>query len=475
MLCTIGLTLPLGGCLLAGDKPEPWLDIPRLFAGGPRNAKAAQRALPKLDWWRGFRSRELTSIVEQARDANLDIAAAIARIVQADAQARIAGAPLLPALDLNGSATRSRSSQTTASGGTNVSFGSPYHTLYSTSLTASYEIDFWGKNRSALRAAEESAVASRYDREVVELTTLVAAANAYFQVLAAQDRLGVARDNVASATRILNLIQQRVSAGTASALDIAQQQSLVDTQRALIPPLLQTLKQNRDALAVLMARSPEHVRIRGGSLRGLASPRVTPGLPSELLTQRPDIREAEAQLAAANANVANARAQFLPSITLTGEGGYESALLKTLLQPESAFFTLTAGLVQPIFQGGRLLGNLDFQKGRQDELLQNYRKAVISAFSDVENALEDVRQTANRQRLQAAVVTSSRRAFDISEQRLREGTIDLVTVLQTEQTLYQAQDVFVQAQLAHFQAILSLYQALGGGWLPKRVETANAR
>ncbi len=176
---------------------------------------------------------------------------------------------------------------------------------------------------------------------------------------------------------------------------------------------------------------------------------MTPGLPSELLAQRPDIREAEAQLAAANANVANARAQFLPSITLTGEGGYQSAVLKTLLRPESAFYSLAAGLTQPIFQGGQLLGNLDLQKGRQDELLQNYRKAVISAFSDVETALDAIRQTAMRERLQRDVVTSSRQAFEISEQRLREGTIDLVTVLQTQQTLFQAEDQLVQARLAH--------------------------
>jgi outer membrane protein TolC len=193
------------------------------------------------------------------------------------------------------------------------------------------------------------------------------------------------------------------------------------------------------------------------------------------LTQRPDIREAEANLAAANANVENARAQLLPSITLTGEGGYQSAILRTLLRPESMFFTLTSGLTQPIFEGGRLLGNLDLQKGKQDELLQNYRKAVISGFADVENALDDIRKTAEREKLQSDVVTSSQRAFDISEQRLREGTVDLVTVLQTQQTLYQAQDALVQARLAHVQAIVSLYQALGGGWLPKPVEAADAR
>jgi NodT family efflux transporter outer membrane factor (OMF) lipoprotein len=480
MLQGICVTLPLGGCLLAGDKPEPGLNIPPAYSLGPRKPAAAEARMPPLDWWRAFRSRELTEVIEEAQAANLDIAAAVARIVQADANSRIVGAALLPVVDLNADATHSQQSKTTGSSSVvNVSRSGASIAIInnnlSATLNASYEIDFWGKNRSALRAAEQLAVATRFDREVVALTTVVATANAYFQVLATQDRLRVAQDNLASATRVLGLIQQRLQAGTASALDTAQQESLVNTQRAAIPPLEQTLRQNRVALAVLMARSPESVTIRGGSLRSIAYPRVTPGLPSELLTQRPDIREAEANLAAANANVENARAQFLPSIQLTGEGGYQSAFLKLLLRPESAIYTAAASLTQPIFEGGRLLGNLDLQKGRQDELLQIYRKAVISGFADVENALDGIRRTAERESLQREVVTSSRRAFDISEQRLREGTVDLVTVLQTQQTLFQAEDALAQARLAHAQAILSLYQALGGGWSPKPVEAANAR
>ena len=233
--------------------------------------------MPPLDWWRGFRSRELTEIIEEARAANLDIAAAVARIVQADANSRIVGAALLPIIDFNGNATHSQQSKTTGSSsvvnvsrsGANIQI---INNNLSATLSASYEIDFWGKNRSAVRAAEQTAVASRFDREVVALTTVVAAANAYFQVLATQDRLRVARENLASATRVLNLIQQRLQAGTASALDTAQQESLVNTQRAAIPPLEQTLRQNRVALAVLMARSPESMTIRGGSLRSSVRP-----------------------------------------------------------------------------------------------------------------------------------------------------------------------------------------------------------
>jgi NodT family efflux transporter outer membrane factor (OMF) lipoprotein len=480
MLSTCTLSLPVAGCLLSGDLPEPNLVVPASYDRGPKSPIVAQKALPSLDWWTKFRSRELTSLIEEARENNLDIAAAIARIVQADAQARITGAALLPLITANGEATRTQSSRTTTkASAANLGAGRTGSDFITNNvqatLNASYEIDFWGKNRALLRRDEELAVASRYDREVVGLTTVVAVANAYFQVLAAQDRLKAAREDIISASRVLDLINQRVQAGTASALEVAQQAAVVDTLRASIPLLEQALTQNRTALALLICRSPEQVRVRGGSLASIAIPRVTPGLPSELLTQRPDIREAEANLAAANANVYNARAQFLPSIQLTGDAGYSSAVLKVLLRPESAIYSAAASLTQPIFEGGRLFGNLDLQKGRQDELLQDYRKSVISAFVDVENALDAVRQTTLRVNLQAQVVKSSRQAFDISEERLREGTIDLVNVLQTQQTLYQAQDTLFQAQLARLQAIVSLYQALGGGWLPLPVEASNAR
>ena len=468
----------LGGCLLSSDNPDPLIDIPKFYDAGPHNKRGAEIALPPLDWWRSFRSRELTDVIEQARESNLDIAVAIARIVQADAQSRIAGAALLPIVDLTGDATRSRSSRNinnTGVGGSVGVGGGKDRVVYSAALSASYEIDFWGKNRAAQRAAEETAVAARYNREVVGLSTVVTVANAYFTVLSSQDRLRIARENLKSATRVLDLIKQRLAAGTASELDTAQQESLVNNIRASIPPLEQTVTQNKIALAVLIGIPPERVRIRGGSLRAIAIPRVTPGLPSEILAQRPDIRQAEAQLAAANADVENARAQLLPSITLTGQGGYQSAVLKTLLEPNSAFYNVAAGLTQPIFEGGRLLGNVDLQKGLQDELLQTYRKTVISAFGDVETALSAIRRTAEAEHLEAQVVASSRRAFDISEQRLREGTVDLITVLNTQQTLYQALDALAQARLARLQAIVSLYQALGGGWLPKPVEAMNAR
>ena len=409
--------------------------------------------------------------MEEAQTVNLDIAAATARFIQADAQARIAGAPLLPNVSGSGSETNNRTSGASASGLTN---GGRETVTYASSFSASYELDFWGKNRDAAQAAEETAVANRFDRDVVALTTLTTVANAYFQVLASQDRLRTAQRNIASAQRILDAIKQRLSAGTGTDLDVAQQESVLANQRALVPPLKQTLDQNVNALAVLVSRPPEAVRVAGGSLNNIASPRVTPGLPSELLTQRPDIRRQEAQLASATANVGNARAQFYPSIQLTGQGGYQSSALSSLFQPHAAFFSMVGSATQPIFDGGKILGNFEFTKAKQDELLQTYRKTVVQAFADVDNALMSIRQTTEKLRLQREVLAASRRAFQLSEQQLRAGTADIVTVLNTQLTLFQAEDSLSQAQLARLLAIVSLYQALGGGWEPRMERPVDA-
>ena len=316
----VALSLPLLGCLSNEIIPAA-IDPPAAYRAGPRKADAA---LPSVVWWRGFRSKELTDLIEESLTSNFDVAVAVARIVQADATSRVAGAALLPLVDFNGQAQRAGSSDTVGNRNTsNAGLGGGALTTYGISLSASYEIDFWGKNRAALRSAEELAVASRFDREVVALTTVVTVANTYFTVLSSKDRLDIARNNIEAADRVYKLILQRFDVGTASALDVAQQKSLLDQQRANVPPLEQSLRQNIATLALLIGRPPETVRIRVTSMKALAIPPVTPGLPSDLIGQRPDIREAEAKLASSNADVHNARAQFFPSITLTAEGGWK--------------------------------------------------------------------------------------------------------------------------------------------------------
>ena len=464
-LCVVATS---GGCLLTQDIPDPALDVPPAYKSG---SKADLDAPPTLDWWTGFGSPELTTLMEEAQRVNLDIAAAVARFKQADALAREAGAALLPSLQGNGQEAYSRTSGSSASG---LSIGGREVVNYSASLSASYQLDFWGQNRDALQSAEETAIANRFDRDVTALTTLTAVATAYFQVLASQDRLRTAAHNIASAQRILDAIKERQKAGTGTDLDVAQQESVLANQKALVPPLRQTLDQNINALAVLVSRPTESLHVAGGTLDMIATPRVTPGLPSELLTQRPDIRRQEAQLASATANIGSARAQFFPSIELTGQGGYQSSALVSLFQPHAAFFQLVGSATQPIFDGGKILGNFEYSQAKQEELLQTYRKTVVQSFSDVDTALYAIKQTTIELALQREVVRASRRAFQLSEQQLRAGTADIVTVLNTQLTLFQAEDSLWQAQLARLLAFISLYQALGGGWEPRMEKPVNA-
>lgn len=461
----------LSGCILGSERPELNLEVPEKY----RTASSAgpDAAVPVLDWWRGFGSSELTSLMDAAQINNLDVAVAIAQVVQADAQVGVAGAPLLPSLTGSASAERAHIGSTSSASSSNAGGvvvgtggGGSNFSQFSASLTASYMLDFWGRNQASLRAAEESATASRYNREVVTLTAIVTVANTYFQILAAQDQLRVTRENLAAAERILALIRTQFAGGTASQLDVSQQEALTATQRAAIPPLEVTIGQNTAALALLVGRAAPNFTVKGGSTRRIKVPRVTPGLPSELLYQRPDIRQAEAVLAASNFSVEAARAAFFPQIQLTGTGGFQSTALASLFTPGAAFSTLTASLTQPIFDGFLLESQLKQAKGLQLQDLQAYRKAVLSAFSDVEMALIALQKFTLQERLQADVVSSSRTAFDVAEKQLRGGTITLITLLQAEQTLFTAEITLVQVRLSKLLAATSLFQALGGGWTP---------
>ncbi|MFT4116122.1 efflux transporter outer membrane subunit [Bradyrhizobium sp.] len=461
-----GAGMALSGCSITGSEhPELGLTIPASYRAAAKGNVDA--AVPVVAWWRGFRSEELTTLMESAQLYNLDIAAAIAQIVQADAQVGVSGAALLPSISGTASAEREHlGSQSASSSGVSTGAGGTTFSQYTVGLTASYMLDFWGKNRATLQAAEESASVSRYNRDVVTLTTVVTVANTYFQILAAQDQIRVTRRDLAAAERILTLIRDQFKGGTASQLDLSQQEALVATQRAAIPPLEVTLGQNTAALALLVAKAPADFRVRGGSTTQIVVPRVTPGLPSELLYQRPDVRQAEAQLASSNFSVEAARAAFFPQIQLTGTTGFQSVALASLFGPGAWYYTLAAGLTQPIFDGFLLESQLKLAKGLQLQYLQAYRKAVLSAFADVEKALIALQKYTLQERLQVDVVTSSRKAFEVAETQLRGGTVNLITVLQTQQTLFTAENTLVQVRLLKLQAASSLFQALGGGWTP---------
>jgi multidrug efflux system outer membrane protein len=446
--------LALAACSLGPHYRRPEIPPPPAWRA---DEVSGQTAWPSADWWRGFSSPQLNLLIEEAQHANDDIAAAIARVREADAQARIAGAPLLPALSGTAAGTRQRGLNVVSAGTTTVN-------EFSALLSATYELDFWGKNRAAHDAARLAAAASRYDRVTVELTVMTSVASTYFQAIEAHDRLLVARDNLASAQRILKGLRVEQTVGIVTALDVAQQETTVAVLNAAIPPLEQQLLLSIDALAILVGKAPAEVNVTTGTLATLTEPQVTPGLPSELLARRPDIAEAEAQLMAANADIAVARASFFPSITLTASGGYESTALSSLLNPASRVYALTGGLTQPLFEGGALAGQYSFSKARYAELLANYHKTVISAFSNVEDALVALQQTALQSQRQEEAVAKARRAYEITQLQFRAGTINILTVLNTETALFTAEDALVQVKYAHLAALVSLFNALGGGW-----------
>ena len=453
-LVAAAVAAALAGCATVPAAIPPGIAVPGHFDGAGRAPAGLTR------WWARFGSKQLDSLVAKAETSNFDMAAAAARIEQADAQQRIAGAALLPIVTGASNSSRSQSSGTNQSGG-RVSDPSVRNS-FSGIIAASYEIDIWGKNRDFLRAAEKDTEASVYARETVRLTALAAVVNSFLQQSAARDRLAIARQNLREAERVLRVIRERLAAGTGNALDLAQQESLVASQRASIPPLRQNADVNRTALALLLGRPPEGFTSGAFSLAGLRAPVTAPGVPAALLLRRPDLRNAEALLAADDADVEAARKALLPSITLTGQAGLQSAALSTLLRPESAIWSLAAGLTQPIFDGGRLRGQVALNEAKRLEQLELYRRAIVSALVDVENALTAVRETGAREAAQRTAVAKAREAFGFAEQRLREGTIDLQALLSTQTILFQAQDLLVLDRLARLQASVSLFQALGG-------------
>jgi outer membrane protein, multidrug efflux system len=460
LMATLAATTSvLSGCDIGPDYRHPAAALP----AGWREADPAGHAVwPAEDWWRGFGSPQLDQYITQAEAQNFDIEAAVARIREADAQARIAGAALLPSVNATSSVAQQRTLLNTTS--TPITFQQ-----FSLGANASYEIDFWGKNHATLEAAKATALASRYDQQVVALATVSSVAATYFQALSLRDRIKVAEDNVAAAEQTLDGIRVQFYNGTVTDLNIAQQQTVVNSLQALIPPLRQQLSQAIDALAILIGEPPENVQLAPETLLNLSMPTVAPGLPAALLERRPDVSEAEAQLIAANANVKVARAEFFPTVDLTVSGGMESLALAGF-SPPAAVYALTGGITQPIFEGGLLRGQLELNKARDTELLADYRKSIVSALSNVEDGLAGVQRTDEQLVAETATVATARRAYEISDAQFHGGTVDLLTVLTAENALFPDEDLLVQVRLAHVQALVSLFQALGGGWQDNQMQ-----
>src|SRR6185437_1799629 len=466
------LALTAAGCVTPNPTPlNRTGDVPKAFTAPVVDNQSP--IWPDANWWVNFKADELPGLMETAQEENLDIAAAAARVIEAEATDGEAFANLLPAVNLQGGVTRtgshtSRPTFTTGPCGTvTESLGAPVSTTtnnFTTGLAASYQLDFWGLNQDRLRQARENLRSARYAETVIGLTTESSVAQEYFTVLAIRERIAITRQNIDAAKRILAVVEAKVVAGVSSNLDLSNQQAVIAGQEATLPGLIEQEREARYALAILLGRAPEGFDVRAQNLDGIASPLVRGGLPSEVLLRRPDVAEAEANLYAAHANVDAARAAFFPSINLTGSGSYAAPAIGNLINPTNFAWSIGASLLQTIFDGGAKKAASDLALAQEQEQIATYRKAVFNAFSNVETALGQVGADGDQLVALTEEVRASTEAFRISELQYREGTIDILNLLQAQQTLFSAQNTLVQTKLARLEADVSLYIALGGGW-----------
>ena len=451
------LAISLAACTANPQPLDRPGDVPQAFT-----APVSQSApiWPQANWWSKFGAPELVPLQEVAQKENLDIAQAAGRVLQAEASDGIALANLFPTLGASFDASRSGSNTPTFSGGR-------ARNAFSAGLSASYQQGFFGTQYLQLQAQREDLRAQRYAAAVTGISVSAQVAEEYFAILHFRERIAIANANIGAAKRILAITQAKVNSGVVSNLELAEQQAFVAQQESTVPGLIQQEKQARYSLAILLGRAPEGFDIKAQNLDGIDAPSVQPGLPSELLLRNPSIAQAEAQLYAAHANVDAARTLYFPSLNFSSGASFGASQLSNLFGPAGFLWNIGAGVVQTIFDGGRIHAQNDRALAVQQELIAAYRKTVFSAFSDVETSLDLIKSTTDTQTLVEIQVKADAEAFRISELQYREGTIDILSLLQNQQNLFSAQQSLVQIKLARLEASLSLYNALGGGWEQK--------
>jgi multidrug efflux system outer membrane protein len=461
------LALTAAGCSTPNPTPlDRTGDVPVAFT-----APVVKEApiWPEAGWWANFKAPELPALEDTAAKENLDIAVAAAQVLQAEATDGVAFSALLPTVTLGPSVTRRVTNSASASGA-NVT--SRTFNTFNASATANYGFDLWGLSQDKLRQARENLRAVRYAETAVGLTTAASIANEYFIVLSFRERITIARQNIDAAGRILAVTQAKVTNGVSSNLDLAQQQSTVAAQQARLPGLIESEREARYALAILLGRAPEGFDVQAQNLDGIVSPTTRPGLPSEVLLRRPDVAQAEGNLFAAHANVDAARAAFFPQIGLTGTAGFTSSAIDGLTNPGNFIWSIGMSLLQTVFDGGKLKAQDDLAIAQQTQLIATYRKTVFTAFSDVETSLGQASADSDQLVALTEEVRASAEAFRIAELQYREGTIDILSLLTTQQTLFTAEDTLVQTKLARLEADVSVYRSLGGGWTQAAADAA---
>jgi outer membrane protein, multidrug efflux system len=439
---TLFVAFALSACNLAPIYQRPQLTVPDGWSSVFGTVLKSQQSTSPF--WEDLGSEDLNRVMKVVLAQNLDLEGALHRIDQARAQVKVAGAPLYPSLE--------------ASGGTSRNFHGPGNVNGARGLgSLNYEADLWGKNRNHNAAASYRADATRYDRDVLQLIVTADTAAFYTHVLSLNERIRIAEANLKNAEELLRIIEARYRFGSVSGLEVSQQRLAVNSLRAALTGLAEQRATATNALAILLGQAPQNLAAPKATLASLKLPEVSLTPPASLLTARPDIASAEAGLRAANADIGSARAAFFPSLTL----GVDSSIAAGLGGPAAAATSLASNILAPIFTGGRLTGNLENVTARQKELAAQYQKMVLIAFQEVEDALAALK-SANEQALMShESVRESQNAYIIAKARFDAGAIDYLPLLETQRSLYQAQDNQLSIFERQINAFIQLRKALG--------------
>lgn len=447
------MSLSLIACVSNQDAQRPAINYADSYQAQQSEGVAAD--VINQQWWQAFNSSGLNQLIVDAEKQSPDLLLTAERVQQAELQMRIANASLFPSLGVSADTgerrTKDINSQTVRSEST------------SADLKISYEVDLWGGIAASRASAKAIFNATRFDQDAAVLSTKASIASGWFQWLALQERINTAQKNIAIAERVQKIVDVRYRNGVATAADVAQQQTNLLTQQASLLPLELQARQTHSALAILLGKTPQEFSLPTENLLSLAVPIVAPGTPADLVTRRPDLAASEVNLIAANADIKQARAALFPSIGLSASAG-KSASELFRLNPATQSSGWSLSLAQTLFNGGSLVNKKRLSESQREAVLLEYHKAILVALQEVDNGLASADVSARQEISQQAIVTHAERSLRLTEARYREGSDDLLSLLEAQRSLFQAQDALVQQRLARLNAAVDLYKALGGGW-----------
>ncbi len=453
----LALTLLLGGCMVGPDYVRPKVDTPAAFRYEDRQA----RETANTAWWQQFQDPVLDGLIAEALANNRNVKIAAANVEKAAGVLIQTRSPLWPQIGYSGSAARERSSES----GTvplPARVENPF-SAYQTLASASWEIDLWGRIRRLTESAQAELLSTEEAGHGVILSLVASVATGYIQLLSLDEQLRVARRTLVTYDESVKLFELRFQYGQVSLMNVEQARSQYETAAAQIPPLESQIAQTENSLSILLGRNPGSIP-RGRTIRELALPPVPAALPSEVLTRRPDVRQAEQNLIGANAQIGAARALYFPTISLTGSFGYSSADLSNLFNGPARLWSYAGSLTGPIFAGGGIAGQVQQAEAGRKAALFSYELTIQNAFADAENTLVARSKLVEQLQAQERLVRANREYARLARLQFEGGYAPYSTVLQAEQQLFPAELNEAKYRGDLCNSLVNIYKALGGGW-----------